>query len=210
MKKTMKLTGLILGAGLMGLTSAASAQNLRPAFPNKIDRTKLERPQLKRMKNKGQRFAKLDANKDGRLSQTEFANAKRNRLKARLYKMDSNGDGVLSKDELANRRMKRKARKANHDRKMDRRAKKARRAKKPGMMDKRLRKADLNRDGKLQLTELIRFKSKRMNKRLDKRFTKLDVNKDGYVTKDELQKMRKDKRKLRKGKKARKLRNRGA
>lgn len=101
-------------------------------------------------------FEELDANSDGKLTQSEIET----HMQTRFQSADTNGDGNLSKEELLAQAEKRRADRAE---------------KYVGHM---LERHDANGDGALSFDEL-------QSRRDGKLFARMDANQDGSVSKDE-------------------------
>lgn len=119
------------------------------------------------------RFAALDTNKDGSLSDSEIAagqtqavqrvrGAQHQRLEAQFKKLDTNKDGALSMAEFTAA---------------------ARPVRSNGSSEQRLKAIDSNKDGKVSLQE---YRSRPLAS-----FDRMDANKDGTVTAQELRAARK-------------------
>jgi len=128
---------------------------------------------LRRDKRQGERFARLDANGDGMISEAEYsaANAardakrteRRDRRDARqLERFDTDGDGGLSTTE-------REAAKAVRDARRGERPKRSERRGKPRM--------DVNGDGRVSRDEYLATSAQL--------FARMDANGDGVLTKGE-------------------------
>jgi Ca2+-binding EF-hand superfamily protein len=113
---------------------------------------------------------RADANRDGRVSEAEMANA----LDASFAVLDSNGDGVLSKAEVDNRKASYKAYRLH--------VKAERKAgqhvvgviRMPKALGKRFDRVDANGDGVISKAELARIAQHMFKRR--------DHNKDGYIS----------------------------
>ncbi len=106
-------------------------------------------------------FEELDANGDGKLTQTEMDT----HMQARFQGADTNGDGLLSKAELLARVKKGKAERAE---------------KYVGHM---LERHDQNGDGALSMEEMAERGHGKM-------FSRMDANEDGAITKEEFEEAR--------------------
>lgn len=154
-------------------------------------------------------FARLDTNKDGKITRQESQAAKVARFKA----IDTNKDGVVTREEADKARNgQRAASRAERFAKMD--ANKDGRVSKTEapMPDERFQQLDSNKDGALTESELAAGAKKWSNKRhgkgvlnrldtdsdgrltekevtsaADRMFERADANKDGSITKEEMQ-----------------------
>lgn len=116
------------------------------------------------------RFARMDANGDGRITKEDRAATRAKFQEARFTRMDSNGDGSIARAEWdASNAKQAEARK-------DRFEKRAERGGKMHRMGPRMamRGTDANRDGALTKEE--------MSTRALARFDRVDANKDGVIT----------------------------
>jgi hypothetical protein len=118
MKKLILGAAMIAGS-MLALASPAAAQDgsamMAAMFPDPNGDGVTTKDEL--LGASAARFAQLDADKDGKLSEAEREAAQGGRMLARA---DANGDGVVTKDELtaaANTRFDRVD--ANHDGKID-------------------------------------------------------------------------------------------
>ena len=120
-------------------------------------------------KGKGaETFAKLDADKDGRITKAEWDAGKAMRKNAEEDRFDSDKDGDLSKAEKEARRTAHQAEfKAKHP--------------------EAFAKADTNGDGSLSKEEAKAVHEARKNDDKPDMFTRLDADKDGTVTREEWQ-----------------------
>jgi Ca2+-binding EF-hand superfamily protein len=126
-----------------------------------------------------ERFEKMDANKDGKLTMDEIAAARRERAAKHFAEKDANKDGKLSRDEVAKMPDEVFARlDTNKDGALtpDELAKKGEHFQQHA--EKRFQMEDANHDGAISKDEAIA--------RADKFFARLDANGDGVVTQDEM------------------------
>jgi Ca2+-binding EF-hand superfamily protein len=126
-----------------------------------------------------ERFDKMDANHDGRLTLDEIQAAHRERAAQHFAAKDVNKDGKLTKDELPNMPDEVFARlDTNKDGALtpDELAAKAGRFQE--FAAKRFQHEDTNGDGAITKDEVLAA--------ADKRFTRMDTNGDGVITQDEM------------------------
>jgi hypothetical protein len=163
---------------------------------------------------KAAHFARMDTNKDGKITRKEAKAAKIKRFKA----MDLNKDGAVTRSEAQKARQQRRVdRFKSHDKNKDGRLAKS----ETWMPDWRFSRLDTNKDGYLTKTEFLAGKRgkpgkagkrgrrgkgqvfggldanndgkitlKEANAAADRMFQRHDSNKDGVITKDELRKGR--------------------
>lgn len=151
-------------------------------------------------------FERLDADKDGKITKTEYAASRTAEFKAadkngdgavdkdefaaygdqrrgafvdRMFaRLDRNGDGKLTAEEMASRRGSRAER---GDRRGDRGARRI-----------NFDRADAGKKGFLALEDLTKLRGARFDASLKRRFERLDTNRDGKLAGDELPPERKD------------------
>lgn len=169
MKKTI-LTIALLTAGLSG---AAIAQG-PAARPDPMgDKTVTKSEAQARA---GEMFVKMDANKDGKLDQTDRA-AHKAQMQGQMFdKLDANKDGSISRAEFSAAREQRQAGAAGEGRKGRRGMHGGHGGKAGGMM---LKMADANKDDAVSRDEFLAAHSKM--------FDAADANKDGQLTAAERQ-----------------------
>jgi Ca2+-binding EF-hand superfamily protein len=171
------------GDGAIDRAEAASMPRLAERF-DQLDRNKdgrldkSERPRHRMGRHGGRHggIARLDVDKDGRISRGEAAAAGdrgKQKLLEQFSAIDADKDGYLVRGEL----------RAYHERMRPQRE--AERAKR---FDAKFAEADLNRDGKLSRIEV----DEKMP-RLAERFNWMDDNRDGFLGRDELR-MKHDRR----------------
>lgn len=116
------------------------------------------------------RFAKMDIDKDGKLTQADRDAMRTQRLDMRFAKLDTDKNGQISKAEMA----------AAQEAKADKRADKRAEAGKPGGPEGRHwgGRGDANKDGTVTKAEFMAGPMAM--------FDKADANKDGQVTADEI------------------------
>lgn len=119
-------------------------------------------------------FSRMDANKDGKIDETD-REARRTERKAKMFTMlDADGNGSISRDEfMSHERPQRMGRNDTEDRKGRWAGKRGHRG---GMMAM-AKMADTNNDGALSKAEFEAAHAKR--------FAMMDGNSDGQVTKEE-------------------------
>lgn len=180
MRRTLSLAGLLLLAPLSLAALSVSAQT--PDRHHGMHRDGMHRDGMHRGG-----IERLDTDKDGRISRTEFAamESRMGEWKARhagrsgktvdksgrhapmdFAAIDANRDGYLVRSEL----------RAHHER-MRPQFEAARKARFEGMFAK----ADLNRDGKLG-----RVEAEQALPRIGERFNWMDDNRDGFLDRNEL------------------------
>jgi len=126
-----------------------------------------------------ERFEKIDANKDGRLTLDEIQAANRDRAAKHFAARDANKDGKLSRDEVARMPDQMFARlDENKDGFLtpDELAKKGERFQ--NHAQGRFEHEDTNHDGAISRDEALA--------RVDQRFARLDTNGDGVLTQEEM------------------------
>ncbi|MGI8560341.1 MAG: EF-hand domain-containing protein [Luteimonas sp.] len=166
--------------GAIDRSEAARMPRLAEKF-DQLDRNgdgrldKGERPQHHGKGKHGGRhggIAKLDTDKDGRISRTEAAASPRGKgkLVEQFAAIDANNDGYLVRAEL----------RAHHERMRPQRE-----AERTQRFNARFAEADLNRDGRLSRVEV----AEKMP-RLAGRFAWMDDNKDGFLSREELRMQR--------------------
>lgn len=183
----------LLGSGLLLAATAASAQlaPAAPVAPSDGIQTRAEVVERTRAM-----FARVDANRDGFITQQEgqalraqMRGQRQGRMqgqrlgqagRAQMFeRLDANRDNVISRDEWARAEAMRGERRAE--------------GRRPGMMGQRmamrgrmgsamLRMADTNRDQRVSLAEA--------QAAAVQRFDRVDLNRDGRVTRDERQQAR--------------------
>ncbi|MDG2001891.1 MAG: EF-hand domain-containing protein [Novosphingobium sp.] len=129
------------------------------------------------------KFAKMDANGDGQLDQTDRA-AKRQDRRAKMFaKLDANTDGSISRDEFMTFE---RPHKGKHG--MSEGGKKHRKGRRGGGRHgmKMMKMADTNNDGVVSQAEFAAAAGKR--------FDTIDANNDGQITKEERQAHRQERR----------------
>lgn len=181
----MKKTILIASAAIVALAvPAIAAHHERGDGPHKMMMKDMTKADVEAKIN--ERFAAVDANKDGAITMEEVKAAREAKRAARMdshFKtMDADGDGAVSRGEFdaahAARHEKMKMARADSDReghrKMYRGGHHGMRMKMGGMMFER---ADANKDGKVTLAEA---KTAAMT-----HFDKVDADKNGTVTSQE-------------------------
>ncbi len=127
-----------------------------------------------------ERFEKMDANKDGRLTLDEIQAAHQARAAARFAEKDTNKDGKLSRSEVPKMPDEVFARlDTNKDGSLtpDELAKRGEHFR--GHAEKHFQHVDANGDGAISKDEALAA--------ADKRFARMDANGDGIVTQDEIQ-----------------------
>jgi Ca2+-binding EF-hand superfamily protein len=153
---------------------------------------------------RSQFFERLDANKDGKITKTEFEASRAAEIKAadkngdgsvskeefaaygdqrrggfvdRMFaRLDKNDDGKLTADEISTRRGKR----GDRAERGERRGRGAR----AGRIN--FERADAAKKGFLTLEDLTKLRSARAETAAKRRFERLDTNRDGKLTADEL------------------------
>ena len=181
--------------GAIDRAEAAKVPRLAERF-DKLDRnddgrlTRDERGARHGMHHRGGKrhggIARLDTDKDGRISRAEFAvmetrmaewrarhaeragksEAKRSRAPMDFAAVDANGDGYLVRSEL----------RAHHER-----LRPQREAERKARLEQKFAAADLNKDGKLGRVEV-----EQAMPRMSDRFSWMDDNRDGFLGRDEL------------------------
>ena len=128
---------------------------------------------------RGNPFAKMDTNKDGKVTRQEAQAAQVTRFKA----LDTNKDGVVTEQEATQARQNNRAQRfAKMDANKDGRLSKT----EVKMPEQRFQKLDTNKDGFLTQSELSQGKKQWNNDGKHKgMWTALDSNKDGKVTEKE-------------------------
>lgn len=128
---------------------------------------------VKRQKHIHHMIKRADTNKDGRVSETEMANA----LAASFAVLDTNHDGVLSKSEIDNRKATYQAyrQQLQAERKAGQHVVSV--IHMPKGVGKNFAKIDSNSDGVISQTELAKIAGELFKRR--------DHNKDGYISMDD-------------------------
>ncbi|WP_426265838.1 calcium-binding protein [Sphingomonas sp. LHG3443-2] len=181
------MTKMLLGAGLLLAATAAGAQlaPTAPVAPRDGVQTRTEVVERTRAM-----FARVDANRDGYITQQErqavrgqMGERRAQRMadgrgagRAQMFeRLDQNRDNVISRDEWARAEAMRGERRAE--------------GRRGGMMGQRmamggamLRMADTNRDQRISLAEA--------QAAAVQRFDRVDLNRDGRVTREERQQAR--------------------
>ena len=185
----------LLGAALAALAATgASAQGQSHANHNPQLRQPLTRAAVQTQVQA--RFVRLDANRDGFLTQAEVQAQRQavrgERREARgqrrgeiFARLDANRDGELSREEFQNRRQgaqqgdRAERREARQERRSERRGLRAQRGgqRGGGLFARHFLKADANNDGRVSLAEA---KSGALQL-----FDRIDANRDGSVSADE-------------------------
>jgi Ca2+-binding EF-hand superfamily protein len=127
-----------------------------------------------------ERFQKMDANHDGRLTLDELSAVRKEQAAEHFAKQDKNGDGQLSRAEVTKMP---DAVFARLDQNGDGQLSKDELSQKAAQFEEHAQKdfqrADTNSDGAISSDEALA--------QADKRFARMDKNGDGLLTKDELE-----------------------
>ena len=190
MKSIRLVAGLLvlapLSLPLLAQTTAPAAPTDAPGHAGHAGDAKAgQRGMHRGMRNHGG-IARLDTDKDGRISRAEFTTGqaamaermaahpqgagKAARAPIDFAAIDSNGDGYLVRTEL----------RAHHERMRPQHE-----AQRKARFDAKFAEADLNRDGKLSRVEV----GEKMPRMAD-RFAWMDDNRDGFLSQAELQSQR--------------------
>lgn len=179
-----KITLLTLGAALIAVPALAApgGRNMGDADGNGV----LTRAEAQAAAT--QRFAKMDANGDGKVDTTDRAAKRADRQEKRFAKLDANSDGSISRAEWDQHGADRAAKRAERGEKRaaageagqgKRHAMRGKHGKRGAMHGGMMMKADTNGDKAISQAE---FQTAALA-----RFDRADANKDGQVTAEERQ-----------------------
>jgi len=187
-------TFIFFGAAAAALIAAPVA-----AQPMKGEGRFMDRAQVESRTAAG--FARVDANRDGFVTQAEAEGARTairgqrmegrgERREARFARLDADRNGVISRDEFFAARGERAGNGQRVDRGERRAMRMDRRGQRAGMRGgmggqfgaQAFARMDMNRDGRISLAEATRFRLER--------FDRVDANDDGRVTPEERQAIR--------------------
>lgn len=189
---------------LMFVGAAAAALIAVPvlAQPNRDGGRTIDRAQVE--SRVGAMFARVDANRDGFITQTEAQTAReavrgqrverrgvrqgqRGEHRAALFaRLDADGNGAISREEFTAPRARAEGGEARGHRRAARMARHGQRGPRGGMGagfgGQGFTQMDADRDGRVSLAEATRFRMER--------FDRVDANDDGRITREEIQAVR--------------------